>query len=1514
MKSAVISIPDYNRTMRPTTTDEFEIAIFCALGLEADAVEAIFDETYDEFGKYHKRQPGDTNVYLTGRIGQHNVVLCYLPGIGKGAAAAAAANLRVSYRQVRLALVVGTCGGVPFLPGPTVSEVVLGDVIISNSVVQYDFGRQNPDRFVAKKDVLDRLGRPNQEIRAILNAINGHKARKNLQKRISEHLQVLRKQPDMGWQYPGAQQDVLFESTVARSPIRRPIKRQRLTGGGADPAFHIGRFASGSGVIKSGEHRDRIADEEGAIGFEMEGAGVWDNLPCIIIKGVCNYADSYKNNTWQHYAAATAACCTKAFLEVWQPTLTDSILPTQPLSLALQFSRYYMASRRLDIQRISGELLPIDQCYIKLAIVPKTFSSEKSVYGSSHGSPLSRLNGGATGDNELVTLPALFDQQTKSTGTSIIPKRVLIHGRAGVGKTTLCKRIVHDYFHQGMWRHLFDVVLWIPLRKLKGMPQEGETFESILHQLYFSDLANGKQIASELHRSMMDPVQKDRLLLILDGLDEVSQEWAPETSRHNFLHHLLNYPRIIITSRTLGISSHALNSPDLELEVTGFEMKQVEAYIRTVTKDDAQTAKKILSFIETHQVIKGLVQIPIQLDALCYSLSRGFMVGDRQNSMTSVYPAIIRKLLQKDLLRLRPSRAPENMNEFTIRSLSTLDIQSIIPHETKLIEYLAFTGIFSNLVDLSADHRRRIYDTLYHQGISVPDLPETALQRVSFLHSSDANIMEADKSCHFLHVTFQEFFAAQYFVWCWLTGTRLLSIDVLRHTPTASTITPQDFLRTHKYSSRFDTMWRFVAGLLQSALKPATQLKEPLGQFFDEIEAQPRDLLGPAHLRLLWHCLAEVRPDTQGKRIEVLVEKQTCNWLLFEISSWNRSRRSLIYGELPARTLIRVLREGSSHVVDSILDILEYQRPLSTEVVDGLFALYRVADAAKKDRVRRILTKRGTLVRRLSTDSIFTDFDTDQPPFGNPGKPLQVSPETLRSLLSYAKSRDNDINERSISGELLAQQTDLTVGVLEALRALLADPDPRVRLSVLEGLQYHESSQTAIHDLVLSALGDRDKSLRLAAASIICLWKSSPPIFSKTLGLLLADADQDVRKKAENIVPMCRCLTPSQLEALLSRLTSDHAIKKTILRIALQEKSGCSASIIVRILPLLADDIETYRYLAYRALRSQRTLPSAVIDRLAPLLSDHRFDVRSAAALLLSQHPSLLSPTISRTLRDDEITIRMHMDYHDPHERSRRDAGEVDQALPPLSADNLITLVLLIDAEGQPHTVEAATNVLANQKYLPRKALDKLRDYLWDRDMERSKRALRLLCIQPYISGQDIDAVALLLPRAIQKHGHSSSQLLDILEILANFYQQRALPNAVTQDLLHLLLQSESYEIKQCIGDVLRKQPGLLANLPAKYWGPLYEAWLYASFEQQLSVYFVDNTLHLNNQEGVSIVTFTDKKQLRIVKHEIYKMQVQLKVPGEYLCQVSRGDRAASGISTVLPWRRAGSRGVLGVD
>lgn len=96
---------------------------------------------------------------------------------------------------------------------------------------------------------------------------------------------------------------------------RKRLQQVSIQGGSPSPKAHFGFIGSGDTVMKSGQHRDKSAAQHNLIAFEMEASGIWDSLPCLVIKGVCDYADSHKNKDWQHYAAATAAAGMKALLE-----------------------------------------------------------------------------------------------------------------------------------------------------------------------------------------------------------------------------------------------------------------------------------------------------------------------------------------------------------------------------------------------------------------------------------------------------------------------------------------------------------------------------------------------------------------------------------------------------------------------------------------------------------------------------------------------------------------------------------------------------------------------------------------------------------------------------------------------------------------------------------------------------------------------------------------------------------------------------------------------------------------------------------------------------------------------------------------------------------------------------------------------------------------------------------------------------------------------------------------------
>jgi hypothetical protein len=129
---------------RPTYREDFEVAIICALPLEANAVLCLFDQLWDEDTYTYGKEANDPNSYSVGVLGGRNVVLAHPPRMGRTASASVAAFCALSFKKVKLALVVGVCGGVPFNKSDK-EEILLGDVVISKGVIQYDFGRQFSD-------------------------------------------------------------------------------------------------------------------------------------------------------------------------------------------------------------------------------------------------------------------------------------------------------------------------------------------------------------------------------------------------------------------------------------------------------------------------------------------------------------------------------------------------------------------------------------------------------------------------------------------------------------------------------------------------------------------------------------------------------------------------------------------------------------------------------------------------------------------------------------------------------------------------------------------------------------------------------------------------------------------------------------------------------------------------------------------------------------------------------------------------------------------------------------------------------------------------------------------------------------------------------------------------------------------------------------------------------------------------------------------------------------------------
>jgi nucleoside phosphorylase len=124
--------------------------------------------------------------------------------------------------------------------------------------------------------------------------------------------------------YQGFEHDQLFDVMAIHPRGRKTCDHcittlkavQRVNRANSIPQVFYGTIGSGDVVINNGQERDKRAAADKLYCFEMEAARLMNDFPCLVIRGISDYADSHKNDRWQPYAAATAAAYAKELLNV----------------------------------------------------------------------------------------------------------------------------------------------------------------------------------------------------------------------------------------------------------------------------------------------------------------------------------------------------------------------------------------------------------------------------------------------------------------------------------------------------------------------------------------------------------------------------------------------------------------------------------------------------------------------------------------------------------------------------------------------------------------------------------------------------------------------------------------------------------------------------------------------------------------------------------------------------------------------------------------------------------------------------------------------------------------------------------------------------------------------------------------------------------------------------------------------------------------------------------------------
>ncbi|KAL2826768.1 purine and uridine phosphorylase [Aspergillus pseudoustus] len=303
------------------TRNAYTVGWICALPNEQTAATAMLDERHDEDNQAAANplnNKNDFNAYTLGSIGAHNIVIACLPQgkHGTNSAVTVAAHMVATFPGIRVGLLVGIGGGI--LP-----DVRLGDIVVSSpgdgypGIVQWDFGKaevkgEEEEGGGGGGEKLRQTGALNNPPMTLLSAVSKLRTIHDMEgSRIAEYL------ADVKSRYPRLATKYTRRTDTPRTNANND-DRSAQERAEDEVRIHHGLIASGNRVIKDAKVRDMINGLYGGhvLCIEMEAAGLMDNFPCLVIRGICDYADVHKTKDWQEYAAVVAAAYAKELLSI----------------------------------------------------------------------------------------------------------------------------------------------------------------------------------------------------------------------------------------------------------------------------------------------------------------------------------------------------------------------------------------------------------------------------------------------------------------------------------------------------------------------------------------------------------------------------------------------------------------------------------------------------------------------------------------------------------------------------------------------------------------------------------------------------------------------------------------------------------------------------------------------------------------------------------------------------------------------------------------------------------------------------------------------------------------------------------------------------------------------------------------------------------------------------------------------------------------------------------------------
>ena len=380
------------------------------------------------------------------------------------------------------------------------------------------------------------------------------------------------------------------------------------------------------------------------------------------------------------------------------------------------------------------------------------------------------------------------------------PRRILIVGRPGIGKSLLCKKISRDWSKDELLladsMKTFEHFFLFQFRWFNsGTEEERKISLKQLLSLVYPD----KQIDDEMFQDILD--SPERVLLVFDGLDEfkhhdscLEDEQAqggngPREEMHFSALYIklvkgkqLPGATVVTTCRPNVVQSVASLTFDRRVEIMGFTPEKVEEYVHKFCAQNTKIINRIWQHLSSNLELLSLCYIPVNSFIICSLLEKWITLSlDEQDSestlpttTTEVYTGALRLFIFK------------HHPEFKGKTLTNDYLMGNAAFSDSIEETLSQLG---SLAKAGIEARKLIFGSTEVQGMENCGL----LNRLP-----DGEVSPYCFAAHFcfIHLTIQELLAAR---------------EIAKMLPS--------YLGTFISSNASDPKWQlviqFVAGLLR---------------------------------------------------------------------------------------------------------------------------------------------------------------------------------------------------------------------------------------------------------------------------------------------------------------------------------------------------------------------------------------------------------------------------------------------------------------------------------------------------------------------------------------------------------------------------------------------------------------------------------------------------------------------------------------------------------------------------